>query len=52
MHGSGKLTGDDLPVDVLDANMSGASFATVGRVRGESTERVAQMSKLNIRQRG
>lgn len=52
MNGAGKLTGDDLTVDVLDANMSGASFATVGRVRGESTERVAQMSKLNIRQRG
>ena len=51
-RGSGDFDGEGVTADTLEARLTGAADATLGRLTGTSTEQVGHAATLNIRQRG
>jgi transcriptional regulator with XRE-family HTH domain len=50
--GAGSVNADDLTVRDLDVRLSGAAGVRIGRVTGQSRERISALSSLHINQRG
>lgn len=52
ISGAGELKAKEAIVDKLEIDLNGASQAVIGRVRGQSIERISGFSQLSIKERG